>query len=117
MGTKSEEPGAGNRAHRVELTRVWNFPGRAPPPKCERRERARARRGGERWGGYGLRVRSKRALGAGWNARLSRASLRALERKLGFRARFSGGQELVLFYRLGLCSPFHFVKNGKVFPF
>lgn len=46
MGTKSEEPGAGNRAHRVELTRVWNFPGRAPPPKCERRERARARRGG-----------------------------------------------------------------------
>lgn len=44
---------------------------------------------------YGLRVRTKMALGVGWNARLSRANRRALGREVRLRMRFSGGWELL----------------------
>lgn len=50
---------------------------------------------------YGLRVRARKAVGVGWNARLSRAKPSALERELRLRMRLSGAQEVLHSYKVG----------------
>lgn len=50
---------------------------------------------------HGLRVRARKAVGAGWNARLSRANPSALERELRLRMRLSGGREILRSYKVG----------------
>ena len=110
LGVKNQ--GQGERAHRVELTRVWNFPGRAPSPKCERRERARARCGGGGGGvENGLRACALRGVGGGVG-RTAVTSRRAQEPelRLRLRSRRSGRKELLHSFKIGMllhlaCTP------------
>lgn len=100
----------------------WSFPGcgifrgARPSPKCERRERARARCGG--WIENGLRACALSGVGGGVE-RTAVTRQRALGRELRLRSRPSGCKELLRSCEDGdVAAPcLHSPKNEEALPF